>query len=76
VVHRRGLCTFKCWQVRSAGCLLLHRLDLAGDLINSLGGLICQMFHLVGHDGKTLACLSGACSLDRSIEFKQIGLAS
>src|SRR5207302_5051434 len=58
---------------RSLG-IALDRLDLAADVLRGLGGLLGQLLHLVGDDGKALARLAGPGRLNRRVQGQQIGL--
>ena len=61
---------------RLHGCLrvALNGFDLLADLFGCFGGLLGQLFDLVGNDGETFACFTGARGFDGGIEGEEIGL--
>ena len=54
---------------------VLDVLDLRGDFLGRLGGLIGQRLDFARHHGKSPAVLAGARRLDRGVQGEQIGLA-
>src|SRR5690242_18763235 len=55
---------------------LLDLGDLAADLLRRLAGLACEAFYFGCDNSKSLAGITGARSLDGSVQCQQIGLSS
>src|ERR1700679_2846575 len=54
---------------------ILDALDLRGNLLRRLGGLVGQSLDLARDDGKSPAVFAGACRLDGGVQGQEVGLA-